>query len=69
MLFFSEVFEMINFVDDNSPYNVNLSINEVIENLEKQTSSLIERYKNNYLKPNPDKWLLILSEYDPTLSV
>ena len=46
-IFFSEVFEMINFADDNSPY-------EVIENLEKQTTSLIEWYKNNYLKRNPD---------------
>ena len=40
-IFFSEVFEMRNFADDNSPYNVNLSINEVIEYLEKQTTSLI----------------------------
>ena len=68
-IFFSDVFEMINFADDNSPYNVNLSINEVIENLEMQTTSLIEWYKNNYLKPNPDKCSLIFSECDPTLSV
>ena len=68
-IFYSEVFEMINFADDNSPYNINLSINEVIEHLEKETTSLIEWYKNNYRKPNPDKWHLILSECDPTLSV
>ena len=61
--------EMINFADDNSPFNVNLSINEVIDNLEEQTTFLIEWYKNNYLKPNPDKWHLILSECDSTLSV
>ena len=68
-IFFSEVFEMINFADDNSPYNVNLSINEVIENLEQHTTSQIEWYKKNYLKPNPDKWHLILRECDPTLSI
>ena len=69
MIFFSEAFKMINVAGDNSPYNVYLSINEVIENVEEQTTSLIEWYRNNYLKPNSDKWHLILSEFDPTLSV
>ena len=68
-ILFSVLLEMINFADDNSPYNVNLSTKEVIENLEKQTTSLIEWYKNNYLKPSPIKCHLILSECDPTLSV
>ena len=35
-------FEMMNFADDNSLYNTNLSIGKVIENLENQTISLIE---------------------------
>ena len=68
-IFFSVKFEMMNFADDNSLYIANLSIRKVIENLEKQTISLIERYNSNYLKPNPDKWNLVLSEGDPTLSV
>ena len=68
-IFFSVKFEMMNFADDNSLYNTNLSISKVIENLEKQTISLIEWYNSNYLKPNPDKWNLVLSEGDPTLSV
>ena len=60
-IFFSIKFEMMNFA--------NLSISKVIENLEKKTISLIEWYDSNYLKPNPDKWNLVLSEGDPTLSV
>ena len=68
-IFFSVKFEMMNFADDNSLYNTNLSISKVIENLEKQSISLIEWYNSNYLKPNPDKWNLVLSEGDPTLSV
>ena len=51
-----------------TPYNTNLSISKVIENLEKQTIYLLEWYNSNYLKPNPDKWNLVLSEGDPTLS-
>ena len=68
-IFFSVKFEMMNFADDNSLYNTNLSISKVIENLENQTISLIEWYNSNYLKPNPDKWNLVLSEGDPTLSL
>ena len=33
-LFFSEVFQMVNFADDCSPYEFNQSINQVIQNLE-----------------------------------
>ena len=38
------------------------SIDEVILKLENDAALLIEWNKNNYLKPNPDKWHLILSE-------
>ena len=41
---------------------MNGSIDEVILKLENDAALLIEWYKNNYLKPNPDKWHLILSE-------
>ena len=44
-----------------------VNINDVIHTLEKQTTLLTELYKCDYLKPNPDKWHLILSERDPTL--
>ena len=56
---------MVNFADDCSPYEFNQSINQVIQNLETQTAYLIEWYKYNYLKPNPDKWHLILSDPNP----
>ena len=68
-LFLSEEFQMMNFADDCSPYEYSKSTDDVIQNLEDQTSLLIEWYKCNYLKPNPDKWHLILSESEPTLSV
>ena len=57
---------MMNFANDCSPYDFSLSIN-VIHTLEKQTTLLIEWYKCNYLKPNPDKWHFILNEREPTL--
>ena len=65
-LFFSGEFQMTNFADDCSLYEFSLNIDEVIQELEKQPTSLIEWYKFNYLKPNPDKWHLILSEKGST---
>ena len=60
---------MTNFADDCSPYSFSASTDDVILNLETQTRLLIEWYNSNYLKPNPDKWHLILSKREPTLSV
>ena len=60
---------MTNFADDCSPYDCSLSTDDVIYNLETQTKLLIEWYNANYLKPNPDKWHLILSKSDSTLFV
>ena len=57
--------QMVNFADDCSPYEFNQSINQVIQNLETLTAYLIEWYKFNYRKPNPDKWHLILSDPNP----
>ena len=68
-LFYSEEFQMMNFADDCSPYSFSASTDDVILNLETQTRLLIEWYNSNYLKPNPDKWHLILSKREPTLSV
>ena len=51
---FSEGFKMANYADD--------SIDDVIQLLENNSTSLIEWYKTNYLKPNPEKWHLVLSE-------
>ena len=65
-LFFSEKLQMTNFADDCSPYDFSLNIDKVVHKLEKQSTSLIEWYKFNYLKPNPDKWHLILSEKGST---
>ena len=62
LFLFLERFLMVNFADDCSPYEFNGSIDDVILKLENDATLLIEWYKNNYLKPNPDKWHLLLSE-------
>ena len=53
---------MCNYADDCSPYESSLSVNDTIQKLEIDCSQLINWYHNNYLKPNPDKWHLLLSK-------
>ena len=65
-LFFSDEFLMSNYADDNSPYDFGINSEEVINKLEHQSALLIQWYRYNYLKPNPDKWHLILSEVEST---
>ena len=55
---------MSNFADDNTPFKIGLSIDEVIKKLEDSANLLIDWFKNNYMKPNPEKWHLLLSNTD-----
>ena len=50
---------MGNFADDNTSYDFGKTTDEVIDKLEKQSD---EWYKYDYLRPNPEKWHLILNE-------
>ena len=59
---FSKHFNMANYAHDCSPYEFSGSIEDVIQKLQHDSQCLIEWYDSNYLKPNPDKWHLLLSE-------
>ena len=52
---------MANYADDNTSYESSFSIDEVINKLELDSQILMEWFRGNYLKPNPDKFHLILS--------
>ena len=62
LFLFSEGFLMCNYADDCSPYEVSLPLEDVIHKLEEYSLVLMEWYESNYLKPNPDKLHLLLSE-------
>ena len=53
---------MANYADDCSPYEFSGSFEDVIQKLHDDSKCLIEWYETNYLKPNPEKWHLLLSE-------
>ena len=74
-VFINDIFYTINnvnianFADDNSPFTTNKHMEEVIKVLEEDSNQLNLWYKYNYLKPNCDKYHLLLSSKDDTLSV
>ena len=60
--FFTEEILMSNYTDDNSPFEIGCNANEVIKKLEEDAIILIQWFTNNFLKPNPSQWHLLLSD-------
>ena len=69
LFLFSQHFNMTNYVDDCSPYEFSGSIDDVILKLQNDSLCLLEWYESNYLKPNPDKWHLLLSDKGDNYSI
>ena len=68
-LFLFVLLEIANYADDNSPFTVNQTIPHVIDNLEADAKNLLSWIQYNGLKANPDKFHLLLSETDESLSM
>ena len=49
------------YVDDNTPYNFGFNLDNVINNLEKSTNSLLNWFRQNHMKANADKCHLLVS--------
>ena len=69
LFLFSDNFEIANYADDCSPFEFSGSIEDVISKLEKDSNIFIKWYESNYLKPNPDKWHLLLSVLREDMSI
>ena len=69
-IFLSDMFLSCNdidfakYADDNTPYCIGKTPQEVISQLEKSSKSIFEWFKNNGLKGNPDNCHLLLSKND-----
>ena len=53
--------DIASYADDNTPYNFDLSLDNVISNLEKSTNSLLNWFRENHMKANADKCHLLVS--------
>ena len=61
--------DIASYADDTTPYACENNMNTVIVKLEEDASLLINWINNNFMKANPDKFHVILSEKDKTLTV
>ena len=68
-LFLFLLLDICNFADDNSPFSISPKIPEVLTQLTHESKILLNWIRNNHLKANPDKFHLVLSEKDKTLSI
>ena len=60
---------MANSATDNTPFEFSGTLEDVIDKLEIDSISLIQWFENNYLKPNPDKWHLLLTQNNNQLTI
>ena len=61
MFLFCKDVDFARYADDNTPYCIGETPEEVISQLEKSSISIFEWLENNIMKANPDKCHLLLS--------
>ena len=69
LFLFFEQSNIANYADDYTAYACKKDVDAVREKLEEDSSNLIQWAYNNLMAANPDKFHLILSETDSSLSV
>ena len=69
LFLFSKDFNLANYADDCSPFEFSGTTDEVIKKLENDSCILIKWYDSNYLKPNPEKWHLVLSDTNENMVI
>ena len=57
---------IVNYADDNTPYSTGTGIHNIISDLEQASDILSKLFQDNYLKANPDKYHVLLSETSET---
>ena len=62
MFLFCNDIEFVSYADDNTPYFIGKTPEEVISQLEKSSKSIFEWFENNRMKANPNKCHLLLSK-------
>ena len=69
IFYFVDESDLANYADDTTPHTVEITIDSLLQCLYKDTSVLINWFKDNYLQMNPDKCKLIISNRDRDLSL
>ena len=53
--------DLASYADDNTPYNFDFNLDNIISGLEKPTNSLLNWFRENHMKANADKCHLLVS--------
>ena len=53
--------DIASYADDNTPYNFDFNLDNVISNIKKSTNSLLNWFRENHIKANTNKCHLLLS--------
>ena len=53
--------DIVTYANDNTPYNFDFSLDNVISNLEKSANSLLNWFRENHMKANADKCHFLVS--------
>ena len=69
LFLFLEEINIASYADDTTTYIYNNNLDLVIVKLEEDSSLLIKWINNNHMKGNPDKFQILLTGNDETLSV
>ena len=64
MFLFCNDIDFASYADNNTPYSIGKTPEEVTSQLQKSSKSIFEWSKNNGQKGNPDKYHLLLSKND-----
>ena len=62
MFLFCNDIDLASYADNNTPYCIGKTQDEVISQLEKSSKSIFEWFENNGMKANPNKSRLLLSK-------
>ena len=55
--------DIVNYANDNTPYNFDFSLDNVISNLEKSNNSLLNWFRENHIKANANKCHFLFSRF------
>ena len=69
LFLFFEDSNVASYADDTTPYTLKDNMESVMAKLEEDSILLIDWINNNYMKANPEKFHILLSEKDETLAV
>ena len=69
IFFFIKETELTNYADDNTPYAIRATLDELIKCLENDSSILTKWFSDNYLVMNADKCHLLVTKHDGNVFV